>query len=117
MVHVTELTLRHGRIDEFSEALAKLDEAQKAAGPSDNYSAWVAPVSGTSFAKRWVVDWVDGWAGTDNVDPERQAKMMEAAGGEEAFQEIVDALMGSIAESNVVTHMNLPNLSFRPEGQ
>jgi len=117
MVHITELTLRHGRIDEFSEALTKLDEAQKAAGPSDDYSAWAAPVSGTSFAKRWAVNWVDGWADTDNVDPERQAKMMEAAGGEEAFQELVDAIMGSIAESTVATHMNLPHLSFRPEGQ
>jgi len=117
MVHAFELDLRHGRIDAFMEALGKLDEAEKAAGPSDDYSVWVAPASGGSLATRWVVTWSEGWASQSDPNPERQAKVMEAAGGEEAFQEIVGALMGAVASSNITTYMNLPDLSFRPDGQ
>lgn len=117
MVTAVELDLDHGGINAFMEALGKLDEAQKAAGPSDEYSVWLSPASGGSFATRWVVTWSEGWASQGNQDPERQAKVMEAAGGEEAFQEIIAALMGAVVGSNITTYMNLPELSFRPDGQ
>lgn len=117
MVTAFEFDLDHGKINAFMEALGKLDEAEKAAGPSDEYGMWVAPASGGSLATRWFVAWSDGWASLSVPNPERQAKVMEAAGGEEAFQEIVGALMDTVVGSNSTTYMSLPELSFRPDSQ
>jgi len=117
MVHVFELDIDYAQLNSFTEALNEMNELQQGVG-EDGYSVWVMPVSGTSFNKRWAVNWVEGWADTaDNENPERQAKVMEAAGGQEAFQELVGRLMGAIVGSNVTTYMAMPQISFMEEGQ
>jgi len=117
MTHVYELSLDYAKIDEFTQALNQMNELQNKVGGDDTYNAWAMPVSGTGFNERWFVNWVDGWADTNNEDPARQAKVIEAAGGQEAFDALVGRLMGAVVESNVTTYMNLPELSHRPAGQ
>lgn len=117
MVHVFELDIDYAQMNSFTEALNEMNELQQSVG-QDGYNVWVMPVSGTSFNKRWSVNWVEGWADVaDNEDPEQLAKVMEAAGGEEAFQALVGKLMGAIVGSNVTTYVNMPQVSFMAEGQ
>lgn len=117
MTHVYELTLDHAKINDFTQALNEMNELQNKVGAEDDYNAWAMPVSGTGFNERWFVTWVDGWADTNGEDPERQGKVVEAAGGQEAFDALVGRLMGAVVESNVTTYMYMPQLSHRPGGQ
>jgi hypothetical protein len=116
MVHVFELDIDYAQMMSFMEALNEMDELENSIGPA-GYNVWVMPVTGTAINKRWVVNWVEGWADTaESQNPERQAKLLEAAGGADAFQALVTKLMGAIVDSNVTTYMSMPAISF-VEGQ
>ncbi len=115
MVHVYELELDYGSIPSFMEALGEMDAVQKSVG-NDGYAAWTMPVSGTSFNKRWFINWVDGWADTAG-DPQREARVMEAAGGQDAYEALMGRLMGAVTGSSVTTYVSIPDLSHLPAGQ
>jgi len=116
MVHGYELELDYTQIPAFTEALSEMDELQNSVG-ADGYAAWVMPVTGTAFNERWFVNWAEGWADTFDADPTREAKVMEAAGGQEAYQALMGKLMGAVIGSSVTTYMQIPALGHQPEGQ
>ena len=112
LVHVWEIELEAEAIGSFTEALGRMDEIQSAVGDVD-YVAWLMPISGIGFTQRWFVHWTDGW-GDAMPDPEREARVMEEAGGPEAMAELMGELAGAIDETGSTSYRLLPELSFRP---
>ena len=41
---------------------------------------------------------------------------MEAAGGQDAYMELIGRLTGAITASTITTYMNIPALSHQPSG-
>lgn len=114
MVHVIEVDLALARAEEFMAALGKIDEAEKQIGVSDHYSAYTMVASGDSFTKRFIVNWVEGWGDDGGEDPEQQAKLAEALGGEEAMQELMEQITRAVRSNSVTTYRVLKQFSFWP---
>jgi len=113
MVNVYDLEIDFSKMQAFMEGLAKFEELNAQVG-YDGYGVWTTVISGGSFTTRSFVAWVDGWADMADQDPEREAKMAEAAGGQEAYLELIATFTGAIKSTSVSTHVPLPHLSFRP---
>ena len=114
MVHMVEVDLALSRAEEFMGALRKIDEAEKQIGDSDRYSAYTTVASGDSFTKRFIVNWVDGWGDEEGEDPEMQAQLAEALGGEEAMQELIQQITRAVRANSITTFRVLKQFSHWP---
>jgi len=115
MAHVIEVDLALGRAEEFMGALRKIDEAEKELGiGADSYSAFTTVASGDSFTKRYVVNWVEGWGDDGGENPENQEKLVEALGGEEAMQELMEQITRAVRSNSVTTFRVLKQFSHWP---
>jgi len=121
MVNIFEIDVEFVELNTFMQAVTQLDALEAQIGYAD-YHVWTEVVSGDSFTKRHYVQWVDGWADMPELDmpgrdPARQAELATAAGGEEAYAELVENLSRGVKTATVHTIQNLPHLSFLPAGQ
>ena len=114
LVNVYEIKIDVSKEQQFNQALRKFDELQKQVGDLPGYSGWVTVASGDSFGTYWYVNWLDGWAEVA-PNPERQQRLVEAAGGAEAFGMLVGELTSALASSGTATYRPIPDLAFMPQ--
>ena len=115
MVNIYEFEIEFVELNAFHEALSAFKALEDQIG-HDDYFAWTAVVSGDSLSKRHYVQWVDSW-GDMMPNPAREVEMAAAAGGDEAYAELIEEVVRGIESSTSHTLVNLPHLSFQPEGQ
>jgi hypothetical protein len=98
------------------QAVTRFDALEAEVGYADHH-VWTEVVSGDSVTKRHFVQWIDGWADIPRPDPAREAEMATAAGGREAYAELLENFMRGVKTATMHTIQNLPHLSFLPAGQ
>ncbi|MCH7823186.1 MAG: hypothetical protein IH849_00155 [Acidobacteria bacterium] len=116
MINLYEIDVEFIELNTFMQSVRQLDALEARVG-HDDYYVWTEVVSGDSITKRHYVQWIDGWADMPGPDPVREAELAAAAGGEEAYAELLENLLRGVKTATVHTIQNLPHLSFLPEGQ
>lgn len=116
MINLYEIDVEFIELNTFMQSVRQLDALEARVG-HDDYYVWTEVVSGDSITKRHYVQWIDGWADMPGPDPAREAELAAAAGGEEAYAELLENLLRGVKTATVHTIQNLPHLSFLPEGQ
>lgn len=108
LVHVWEIDVALDKTPQFLDALQKMSDAQTQV-ESDDHVAFAEIVSGGSLGTIMRIHWTSGWA---TRDVERERRVIEAAGGEEAYRSIMVALTGAANAISATSYRPLPELSF-----